>query len=432
MLPFKNNAAALVLGFSLLFECTPRALANPTLDEPKPSQSQCLELVLKLTRGTPLDAAQLEQDRALMQRCRELIRTWRDPNAPLPTATECINIMQLTFEALHQNNLGKLENISAEQARSLTRCPEIIETRYLPSGSMLPTLQINDRFLIDKTAYHSQLPQRGDLVLFQPTEVLRQQNFKEVFLKRIIGLPGEKLAVKNGLVYINGKPLQENYIKERPQYEFGPVVVPANQYFVLGDNRNNSYDSHYWGFVPRELIVGKAIGIYCPIEHQQILDDSKLLSDDKKAALSALFKSSASLCAITPDGQRYDRHSEGKTNVGAMNRAQQAFYLEKELFTSNWHDLGFTIPTENKNYRYSIIVSDEKRMVHNLAIAKGPGLKSYIGIVTLSKTSVTNESTTSSVICESDQPTTAIPAKVSPPTHEIPSPTCPAGYSLIK
>ncbi|HEY9669899.1 MAG TPA: signal peptidase I [Waterburya sp.] len=432
MLQFKNNAAALVLGLSLLFECTPRALADPTLDEPKPSQSQCLELVIKLAGGTPSDAAQLEPDRALMQRCRELVRTLRDPNAPLPTATECINVMQLTLEALHQNNVGKLENISAEQGRSLTRCPEIIETRYIPSRSMLPTLQINDRLLIDKTVYRSQLPRRGDLVLFQPTEVLRQQNFKEVFLKRIIGLPGEKLSVKNGLVYINGKPLQENYIEERPQYEFGPVVVPANQYFVLGDNRNNSYDSHYWGFVPRELIVGKAIGIFCPVERQQILDDSKLLSNDKKAALSALFRSSASVCTITPDGQRYDRQSEGKTNVSAMNRAQQAFYLEKERFTSNLHDLGLGIQTETKNYRYSIIVSDEKRMVQNMAIAKVPGLKSYIGITTLSKTSVTNESMTSGVICESEQPTTAIPAKVSLPAHEMPNPTCPAGYSLIR
>jgi signal peptidase I len=432
MLRFKNNAVALVLGFSLLFECTPRTLAEPTLDEPKPSQSQCLDLVIKLTRGAPSDATQLEQDRALMQRCRELIRTLRDPNAPLPTASECINFMQLSLEALHQDNLGKLEDISAEQTRSLTRCSEIIEARYMPSGSMLPTLQINDRLLIDKTAYRSQHPQRGDLVLFQPTEVLRQQNFKDVFLKRIIGLPGETLAVKDGLVYINGKPLQEKYIEERPQYNFGPVVVPANQYFVLGDNRNNSYDSHYWGFVPRELLVGKAIGIFCPVEHQQILDDSKVLSDDKKAALSALFRSSASLCAITPDGQMYDRQSEGKTNVGAMNRAQQAFYLEKEHFTSNLHDLGLRIPTEKKNYRYSIIVSDEKRMVQNMAIAKVPGLKSYIGIVAVSKTSVTNESTTSGVICESDQPTTAIPAKVSLPAHETPSPNCPAGYSLIQ
>ena len=86
----------------------------------------------------------------------------------------------------------------------------------------------------------------------------------------MIGLPGETVEVKRGQVYINGQPLQEDYIAEAPQYQWGPVKIPARHYVVLGDNRNNSYDSHYWGFVPRELIIGKAISIYWPPERARL------------------------------------------------------------------------------------------------------------------------------------------------------------------
>ncbi len=90
----------------------------------------------------------------------------------------------------------------------------------------------------------------GEIVVFSPTETLKQQNFKDAFIKRIIGLPGEKVQVKGGKIYINDQPIAENYIQEPTNYQFGPVTVPPHSYFVLGDNRNNSYDSDYWGYVP--------------------------------------------------------------------------------------------------------------------------------------------------------------------------------------
>jgi len=140
----------------------------------------------------------------------------------------------------------------------------VAEARYTPAGSMLPTLQINDRLIIDKWSYRFQPPQRGDIVVFSPPEILKQQNFKDAFIKRVIGLPGEKVEVRDGLVYINEQPLQEKYIEDQPNYQFGPVTVPPNSYLVLGDNRNNSYDSHYWGFLPRENIIGKATKRFWP------------------------------------------------------------------------------------------------------------------------------------------------------------------------
>lgn len=142
----------------------------------------------------------------------------------------------------------------------------VAEARYIPSGSMLPTLQINDRLIVDKLSYKFQDPERGDIVVFSPTEKLKAQNFNEAFIKRIIGLPGEKIEVKGGKVYVNDQPIRENYIEQNPEYQYGPVIVPDKEYLVLGDNRNNSYDSHYWGFVPRQNIIGRAIVRFWPLE----------------------------------------------------------------------------------------------------------------------------------------------------------------------
>ncbi len=140
----------------------------------------------------------------------------------------------------------------------------VAEARYIPSGSMLPTLEINDRLIVDKLSYRFTNPERGDIVVFYPTKTLQEQNFKDAFIKRVIGLPGETVEVRGERVYINNIPIKERYIEEGPNYQYGPEVVPDDQYLVLGDNRNNSYDSHYWGFVPRDKIIGRAVIRFWP------------------------------------------------------------------------------------------------------------------------------------------------------------------------
>lgn len=142
----------------------------------------------------------------------------------------------------------------------------IAEARYIPSGSMEPTLQINDRLIINKLSYDfGGIPQRGDIIVFQPTKTLEELKYRDAFIKRVIGLPGDTVEVRDGVVYVNNQPLKEDYIMEKPRYQWGPEVVPKDSYLVLGDNRNNSYDSHYWGFVPQDRIIGRAIVRFWPL-----------------------------------------------------------------------------------------------------------------------------------------------------------------------
>jgi len=145
----------------------------------------------------------------------------------------------------------------------------IAEPRYIPSESMLPTLEVNDRLIVEKMSYHFTDPQRGDIIVFSPTDKLREDNpsLKDALIKRVIGLPGETVQVSDGTVYINGEPLEENYIPQEyaPAYEWGPEVVPEGSYLVLGDNRNNSYDSHFWGYVPNKNIIGRAVLRFWPL-----------------------------------------------------------------------------------------------------------------------------------------------------------------------
>ena len=133
----------------------------------------------------------------------------------------------------------------------------------VPTGSMIPVVQPNDRLIVNRLAYLFEEPKRGDIVMFAFPD-----DEKDNYLKRIIGLPGEKVEIKNGLVYINDseKPLDEPYINDPPNGNYGPYNVPEGCYFMLGDNRDESKDARFWNntYVKREKIVGKAWLKYYP------------------------------------------------------------------------------------------------------------------------------------------------------------------------
>ncbi|MCA1904294.1 MAG: signal peptidase I [Cyanobacteria bacterium KgW148] len=137
----------------------------------------------------------------------------------------------------------------------------VIEPRYIPSGSMEPTLLVNDRIMVEKISYRWRAPRRGEIIVFEPPF----QGGK-AYIKRVIGLPGEEVAIHNGQVLINGIPLQEPYILEPPHYEMPAYTIPPDCYWVMGDNRNNSNDSHVWGFLPKENIMGRAVFRFWPLD----------------------------------------------------------------------------------------------------------------------------------------------------------------------
>ncbi len=130
---------------------------------------------------------------------------------------------------------------------------------------MEPSLQDGQQLLINKVVYHLHEPERGDIIIFHPPPPFSPK--ATPFIKRIIALPGDTIEVKNGEVYVNGSKLDEPYIKEPPTYNFQQKKIPENEYFVLGDNRNKASDSHVWGTVPRQNIIGKAwLSIWPPGE----------------------------------------------------------------------------------------------------------------------------------------------------------------------
>ena len=146
--------------------------------------------------------------------------------------------------------------------------PFLLGMFYVPSESMVPTLEVNDHVVVTKLSYKMHEPERGDVVVFK-YPINEEQGLKEVdYVKRLIGLPGETLEIKDNTVYINETPLKESYLNagtDMPNY--GPITIPEGMYFMMGDNRNNSSDSREWGFVSEEYLIGKAQFIYWPFAH---------------------------------------------------------------------------------------------------------------------------------------------------------------------
>lgn len=164
----------------------------------------------------------------------------------------------------------------------------VIQAFKIPSGSMLETLQLKDHLFVNKFIYGTHIPfterkiipvrsvRRGDVFVFKYPE-----DPKKDYVKRCVGVPGDKIEVKDKVLYLNDQPQQESYVIHTdnrifpnhpdipPNYRyrdnFGPIVVPEGKYFAMGDNRDNSWDSRFWGYVPEENIRGKAWFIYWPL-----------------------------------------------------------------------------------------------------------------------------------------------------------------------
>ena len=172
----------------------------------------------------------------------------------------------------------------------------IFEIRWIPSGSMKPTLIEKDRIFVERISRFFTAPKRGDIMVFYPPFETLDDSFWGVFrrltgfvckdvayIKRVIGLPGDKIeiiedATGKNFVIVNGEPLEEDYIMSDYDYVkcnkdmyCGPFVVPEGQYFMMGDNRGNSQDSRFWGFLPKDRFIGRAVFLFWPVTRIKFL-----------------------------------------------------------------------------------------------------------------------------------------------------------------
>lgn len=165
----------------------------------------------------------------------------------------------------------------------------VVEPRYIPSASMAPTFNPGDQIAVEKISTLVRTPEVNEVILFRPPEAavnmmvrndeeraVRRGTPKtetgpkrkpEVFVKRVIAVPGDVVEIRDRAVYVNGEQLDEDFVNPNaPKYEYGPETVPEGTLFVLGDNRNRSFDSHSWGFLPTSNVVGHVILRYWPLE----------------------------------------------------------------------------------------------------------------------------------------------------------------------
>ena len=142
--------------------------------------------------------------------------------------------------------------------------PFVIQAFYIPTGSMRPTLLEQDHILVNKFIYRFHEPRRGDIIVFKSPPGASLDGREADFIKRLMGVPGDTIEVKDGAVYRNGERLNEPYILQTPDYEMPPVKVPPARLFVMGDNRRNSNDSHEWGTLDRKRVIGEAMFRFWP------------------------------------------------------------------------------------------------------------------------------------------------------------------------
>jgi len=142
----------------------------------------------------------------------------------------------------------------------------VAEPRYIPSLSMYPVFDVGDRLIAEKITYRFKRdPQAGDVVIFNPPKTPKTRNVSnEVFIKRVVAVAGDVVQVKRGELYVNGVSRGKELKLEPIQYNYGPFTVPEDNLFVMGDNRNNSFDSHAWGPLPKERVIGRATFKYWP------------------------------------------------------------------------------------------------------------------------------------------------------------------------
>ena len=150
--------------------------------------------------------------------------------------------------------------------------PFVLEAFWIPSESMVPTLEVGDRVFVNKFIYRFHQPERHDIIVFKSVEGSTEGG-QEDLIKRVVGLPGDEISVQDGVLFVDGKRQEEPYVNSRfpDTSPFGPMTVPKGEVFVMGDNRADSRDSRFFGPVPFENIEGKAFIIFWSPAHIKLI-----------------------------------------------------------------------------------------------------------------------------------------------------------------
>ncbi len=226
---------------------------SPSASAPVYSEPFCLKIFEEVVEKARSSSWQIsDRDRHILTQCRAKFPPAVNTQVPLPQAAECVYVVK----TLVQEGLSKVKEIElpAEQLRSIERCDEVIQYYSLSADDMLPTLQPRERIIVDKTSYQTQAPQRGDIIVFHADRSGHAET-QTPLTQRAIGLPGETVKIENGRVYINNKLYREDYLNRSTTTRTELILVPANSYFVLGDNRQHSTGTT----IAREAILGKVI-----------------------------------------------------------------------------------------------------------------------------------------------------------------------------
>jgi signal peptidase I len=230
----------------------------PATAEPLYSEAFCLKIfegVIEQARSSTWQIS--DRDRHILTQCRAKFPATTNAQIPLPKAAECLELVK----TLVQGGLSKVKELELpeERVRSIERCDEVIKYHALTVDNMVPTLKPTERLVIDKTAYQTQSPQRGDIIIFNPIPPLPTENSQAPSIQRTIGLPGEKVRIERGKIYINGKLLREDYLTSIAIDRSATIVVPANSYLLLDDNPRSSTRDRFSNIISRAEIIGKVI-----------------------------------------------------------------------------------------------------------------------------------------------------------------------------
>lgn len=169
--------------------------------------------------------------------------------------------------AWRQHALEWVRDLGVALGLALLLRASVADAREVPTPSMVPTIVPGDRVMVERVVMHFTGLNRGDIVVFTPPVPSSDD-----YLKRVIGLPGDTVEVRAGKVYVNGAALNEPYLQEAPRYKYPAVTVPEGKIFVLGDNRNDSFDSHSWGLLDLSSVHGRAWIRYWPLNRMGTLE----------------------------------------------------------------------------------------------------------------------------------------------------------------